>query len=114
MFGLRPQHLAPDGSYVEPGGPGLVLALCTHVLGRPSGDDVLPISRIKPAVGCHQSFFTPGPAGTYDRALLLGAPGVRGPARKHWGRHEACLRDLNGLLVVLLEAEEPRPALPGE
>ena len=113
VFGLRPQYLAPDGSYVELVGPGFVLALCTHVLGRHScGDGVRPTSLLEPAVGCHLSFFTVDLAATYAQALLHGAVGLSAPASRPWGRNEACVRNINGLVVVVLETEEPRPAVP--
>ena len=65
-------------------------------------------------MGCHLSFFTVDLAATYAQALLHGAVG-RGSVRARepsLGRNEACVRDINGLVVVLLETEEPRPAVP--
>lgn len=113
VFGLMPKYLAPDGSYVELAGGGFVLALCTSELGRHScGDSVQPATLSELPHGFHLSFVATDLAGTYARALLLGALPVSPPARKPWGRQEACLRDANGILVVLLETLDPNPTGP--
>ena len=111
VFGLRPRYQAPDASYVELAGAGFVLAVCTAALGRHScGDTVQPATPVAPPHGFHLSLVTPDLPATYARALLHGALPISPPAPKPWGRHEACVRDANGILVVLLEAWTPSPA----
>lgn len=113
VFGLRPQYQAPDGSYVELTGPSFVLALCSFELGRHSrGDGVKTATLAQPPYGFHLSFVAVDLAATYQRALLNGVLSISPPARKPWGRREACICDWNGILVVLLETLDPNSALP--
>jgi len=100
VFNLPVRYLAPDGTYCElDTGVGLTLCFSANAWVRQSFPQFRLNSFLEDAPGFHLAFATDDVFASYNLALEYGAIGLSPPERRPWGRVEASLRDLNGILL---------------
>ena len=105
VFGLSIRYVAPDGSYCElDTGSGLTVCFSANEWVRQSFPQFRLNSFLDDAPGFHLAFVTDDVQQLFDQAVGYGAIALSDPLLRPWGRVEASLRDLNGVLLNLVAA----------
>jgi len=105
-FGLTASFVHESGQYAELATGVTRLSLSAHALAR----DVVGIphaepSRDRPPPPLEIAFGVDDVAASYARAVAAGAVVVRSPTPMPWGQTVAYLRDVDGVLVSLVQGD---------
>jgi lactoylglutathione lyase len=106
-FGLARKMLSPNGNYGELDLGGFTLAFGFEEMERHVNQAVFTNNRREnEAAGMNLSVSTDDLEGQYQKALDNGATAIVPPHRKPWGIEIARVRDLNGVIVSIIKAQQ--------
>ncbi len=106
-FGAKRKSLSPDGNYGELDLGGFTLAFGFDSMERQHNYATFHANtRETEPAGMNLAVMTDDLEGQYQKALDNGAITVLPPHRKPWGIELAWVRDLNGVLVTIVKAQQ--------
>jgi len=104
VFGLT-TNMSPDGTFAHFSAAGRVLAFAAHELYETELGPRQLNSFLSGPSAVHVDITTPDVSALFAHAIAHGAVAVRPPETSPAGQCVATVRDLNGLLIRLLENE---------
>ncbi len=109
-FGIETAFLHESGDYAEMETGKTRLGFVALALAKENAEFEI-VRRERPAPGIEVGFVTAEINQAYERALKEGAVSVLAPKMKPWGQWVSYVRDINGFLVEICTAMDPKPTL---
>jgi lactoylglutathione lyase len=105
-FGMQKGALADKAVYGEMLGGDVKLQFVQEDFARNYVPDFVPNRLERPAPGIEIGFIFDDVAAAYHRAIDIGCTSVAAPEKRPWGPTIAFVRDDEGVLVEMMQAQE--------
>lgn len=100
-FGFKIKFIAESGSYGELDTGSTILSFCTEEHCQREELPFQPTRAAQLAPPMEISFVTDDVESAFKKAINAGASSVKEPQTTPWGQFNACVRDINGILVEI-------------